>query len=202
MLAASQLDEVLHAVGDLLEAESQELGIVVVGGASLNLMGFVLRATDDIDVIAMAQRGARPKDVRLSPPPQPLPDVLQRAIETVARDFGLHPDWMNTEIAAQWNQGLPPWLADDLTWRRYGGLEVGLAGRRTLVALKLFAAVDQGPRSVHYQDLVALAPAPEELRDAAVWVRTQDATTEFEEMVDQVIDHVQRDTQNDDRRDR
>lgn len=202
MLGSSRLEEVLHGVGDLLEAEGQPIGIVVVGGACLNLMGFVLRATDDVDVIATAQRGAAPNNIRLTRPPHPLPDVLQRAIETVARDFGLHPEWMNTEIAAQWNLGLPPWLADDLTWRRYGGLEVGLAGRRTLLALKLFAAVDRGPRSVHYQDLLALKPAPEELRDAAVWVRTQDATTEFEEMVDQVIYHVQRDTQNDDRRDR
>jgi len=74
---------------------------------------------------------------------------------------------MNTEIAAQWTQGLPLWLAEDLTWRRYGDLKVGLAGRRTLIALKLFAAVDRGPRSVHYQDLVALEPALDELREVA-----------------------------------
>ena len=69
------------------------------------------------------------------------------------------------------DQGLPPWISDDLTWRRFGALLIGLAGRQTLIALKLFAAVDQGPRSVHYQDLVVLAPTDEELDIAASWVR-------------------------------
>lgn len=202
MLASAQLEEVLQAVGDLLKAQGEDVGIVVVGGASLNLMGFVLRTTNDVDIIATVQPGATGGDIQLHPPPEPLPDPLQRAIDTVARDFGLPADWMNTEIAAQWTQGLPPWLADDLTWRRYGGLEVGLAGRRTLIALKLFAAVDRGPRSVHYQDLVALEPALDELRDVAAWVSTQDAAAEFSEMVDQVIDHVQRDTRDDDQGDR
>lgn len=194
-----ELEEVLQAVGDLLESQGEELGIVVVGGASLNLMGFVVRATNDVDVIATVQPGSTDGGIRLHPPPQPLPDKLLHVIETVARDFGLRSDWMNTEIAAQWSQGLPPWLAEDLAWRRYSSLEVGLAGRRTLIALKLFACVDRGPRSVHYQDLIALKPRLDELRDAAAWVRTQDAAAEFSEMVDQVIDYVQRDTGDDDR---
>ena len=100
---------------------------------------------------------------------------------------------MNTEIGAQWDLGLPPFLTDDLTWHRYGGLHVGLAGRRTLIALKLFAAVDQGPESVHYQDLVALAPTDEELNAAASWVRGQDTSPIFAEMLDQVTHRVRND---------
>ena len=111
----------------------------------------------------------------------------------MARDFGLPKDWMNTAIGAQWRQGLPPWLGTDVTWRTYGGLTVGLAGRRTLIALKLFAAVDQGPQSVHYQDLVALSPTPEELEAAAEWVRTQDASDAFARMLDEVIRYVKHD---------
>lgn len=197
MLGSRQLEEVLQAVGDLLEAEGEEISIVVVGGACLNLLGLVYRTTNDVDVIATAQRG--PGDsYQLFPPPQPLPATLQRAIDTVARDFGLAAEWMNTEIAAQWAQGLPPWLGRDVTWRRYASLEAGLAGRQTLVALKLFAAVDRGPGSVHYQDLVKLTPTFDELQEAAAWVKTQDAAAEFSELVDQVIDHVQRDVRRDD----
>ncbi len=193
MLYPDRLENILQAVGDLLEAEGAQLGVVVVGGASLNLLGFVTRTTDDVDVIAQVE-GYVSQDVKLLPP-EPLPDALQRAVARVARDFGLPETWMNTEIGAQWSQGVPPWLGDDLTWRRYGGLSVGLAGRRTLIALKLFAAVDQGPRSVHYQDLVALAPTADELEHAATWVRTQDASEVFPSMLDQVIDYVLRDTQ-------
>ena len=39
--------------------------------------------------------------------------------------------------------------------------------RSALLALKLFAAVDRGPRSVHMQDLLALRPTSLELKDAA-----------------------------------
>jgi hypothetical protein len=35
------LDEVLAAMGDLLEAKGERVGIVVVGGASLNLLGLI-----------------------------------------------------------------------------------------------------------------------------------------------------------------
>lgn len=52
MLASAQLEEVLQAVGNLLEAQGEDVGIVVVGVASLNLMGFVLRTTNDVDIIA------------------------------------------------------------------------------------------------------------------------------------------------------
>jgi hypothetical protein len=93
-------------------------------------------------------------------------------------------------VARQWSQGLPPWLPDDIAWRRYGGLRVGLVGRRTLIALKLFAAVDQSPRSVHAQDLIALAPSDDELREAAEWVETQDASEHFPALVAEMVEHV------------
>ncbi|HYH79912.1 MAG TPA: hypothetical protein VEX86_08940 [Longimicrobium sp.] len=113
-----------------------------------------------------------------------------RAIARVARDFSLPDDWLNTAVAAQWNQGLPPWLGDDLEWRSYDALRVGLAGRRTLITLKLFAAADQSTRSVHAQDLAALAPTDAELEDAAAWVVTQDASPEFPRLVNEIAEHV------------
>ncbi len=99
---------------------------------------------------------------------------------------------MNGEVGAQWSQGLPPRTLDGITWRVYGGLEVGLVGRHTLIALKLFAAVDGGSGSVHVQDLLALAPTDIELHEAAEWVATQDAHEGFAAMIARVIEHVQR----------
>ena len=180
------------AVGDLLEARGERVGIVVVGGASLNLLGIVERTTGDVDVIATVRSSEKGSQSALTPP-DPMPEPLADAIRTVARDFDLPSDWMNTEIGAQWELSPPPHLEEDLTWRQFGGLRVGLAGRRTLIALKLFAAVDQGPESVHYQDLVALEPTDEELEEAAEWVRTQDVSSVFANMIDQVIRHVQQD---------
>lgn len=67
---------------------------------------------------------------------------------------------------------------------------MGLAGRADLIALKLHAAVDTDVRSRHYRDLLALAPTPDELAEAAVWVRAQDAGEGFATLVTEVIAHV------------
>lgn len=182
------LEAALSAAGELLAAEDADAAIVVVGGATLNLLRLVERTTDDVDVIARAEPVGESPGVLV--PPDPLPDALQRAIRRVSRDFALAPDWINTEVGQQWSQGVPPWLSDDITWRRYGGLRVGLVGRRTLIALKLFAAVDQSPRSVHAQDLIALTPSDDELRQAADWVETQDASEHFPALVAEMMDYV------------
>lgn len=182
------IESALEAVGELLRAAGEEVAIVVVGGATLNLRGIVRRSTNDVDVIARAlpdPQGA----LRLADP-EPFPRSLQIAIRTVARDFHLPADWMNAAVGAQWVRGLPPWTLGELTWRSYGSLRVGLAGRQTLIALKLFAAVDSGPGSVHVQDLLALGPTDSELEAARGWVLTQDAYQGFALMVAQVIEHV------------
>jgi len=192
VLGSGELKNVFSAVGELLEAQEERVGIVVVGGASLNLRGVVERTTGDVDVIATLHSPEGESDV-VRAPPDPMPEPLANAVRTVARDFGLPSDWMNTDIGAQWELSPPPHLEEDLTWREYGGLRVGLAGRRTLIALKLFAAVDQGPESVHYQDLVALEPTDEEWEEAAEWVGAQDVSPVFANMINQVIRHVQQD---------
>ena len=87
--------------------------------------------------------------------------------------------------------GLPPTLFSELTWKDFGGLRIGLPARSALLALKLFAAVDRGPRSVHMQDLLALRPTSLELKDAATWVLTQDAAAEFPRLVQEATDYVQ-----------
>lgn len=186
--ASGQIQTALGAVGDLLEAGDTSVDVVVVGGATLNLLGIVHRTTRDVDVIAQAYRddsGA----LRLAHA-EPFPEALEQAIATVARDLGLDRDWMNAAVGKQWSQGLPPEIERDLEWRRYGALHVGLVGRSTLIALKLFAAVDQGPRSVHMQDLLTLAPSEAELEHAAAWVETQDGSPLFPQLVRQAMEHV------------
>lgn len=183
------IEVALDAAGDLLQTVGEHVAIVV-GGATMNLLGIVRRSTSDVDVIARADRDEA-GDLHLSQA-EPFPESLRAAIRTVARDFGLPSDWMNAEVGAQWVQGLPPWILDDITWRAYGNLDVGLVGRRTLIALKLFAAVDSGPASVHAQDLLALAPTDVELQEAREWVMTQDAYEGFTTMISQVIEYVRR----------
>lgn len=192
-MTSAELEEALYAVGELLKAEKAREAIVVVGGASLSLLGLIPRTTQDVDVIARVD--VEDAEVPLSAasmiPPEPFPEILAQAIHTVARDFGLPADWINADVALQWHSGLPPGLQEEIVWREYEALSVGLAGRRALIALKLFAAVDGGPGGVHYQDLRALHPTSEELEQAAIWVRTQDVSPVFLQMIDEVVALVQ-----------
>lgn len=193
---AGQLEAALGAVGELLSADDEQIAIVVVGGATLSLLGLVQRATSDVDVIARAFRGPTGELQLLRA--TPFPPALARSILTVARDLGLSHDWMNAVIEAQWALGLPPGLQEDITWRNYGGgLDVGLVGRSTLIHLKLFAAVDRGRLSVHLQDLLALRATEEELEKAGAWVLTQDAAMEWGSLVEEVMAYVNRYRQQD-----
>lgn len=182
------IEEALEAVGDLLRASGERIYVVVVGGATMNLLGIVHRSTSDVDVIARAERDAQGELQLLEA--EPFPESLRRAIQIVARDLGLPGNWMNAEVGAQWVFGFPPWILDEITWRAYGNLDVGLVGRRTLIALKLFAAVDSGPGSVHVQDLLALEPTDAEFDEARSWVVTQDAYEGFPSLVSGMIQHV------------
>ena len=81
---------------------------------------------------------------------------------------------------------LPPGLLEETTWH----VCIGIAGRQALIALKLYAAADTGPRSVHTQDLMAMRPTRMELDAAREWVRQQDPSTPFQALLDDVCAHL------------
>jgi len=185
ILDNTMAEAMLRAVGERLASAGATANLVVLGGAAMNLHGFVARPTRDVDVLARAEV----PDGALRHP-EPLPAALLDAIRQVAVDFNQPPDWMNTAVAQQWLTGLPPGLEKRVTWREYGALRVGLVAREDLIAFKLYAASDNGPRSVHVSDLLALRPSEEELAAAAAWIRTQDTSVEFHAIVERVIEYV------------
>ena len=186
---SADIEQALQRVGELLAAGGERYAIVIIGGAALNLLGVVTRATRDVDILAFARRrGARAW--RLEPPPTPIPEPLAGAIRTVGRDMGLVENWLNTGPALQWKQGLPRGLLGRVTWRQYAALRVGVVGRADLIRLKLYAAADDHPSGRHVRDLVRLDATDAELQAAARWVKTQDAGPEFPSIVDQVVKHL------------
>ena len=171
---------------------------MVLGGAAISLQGIVDRATSDVDILAFTVDG-RP-GTALCPPPSELPAELRRAAGSVARDRGLDADWLNSVAALQWKQGLPEGLSSRLHWTHFGpatlplvGLDVGLVDRSDLVTFKLYAAADHATtRSVHYRDLLALAPSFTQLEAAAEWVKSQNASPDYLKVVDDLVAHVRK----------
>lgn len=178
----------LDALGGLLAARGQAYSCVVAGGASLAALGALVRVTSDVDVMAVRDEAGA-----ITIAPAAFPEFLQRAIREVARELNLTDGWMNPEMAKGLQAGFPPGLEQRLQWRQYGGLQIGFVSRRDLIALKLEAASDDPPRgrtNVHADDLVALDATPEELDEAAKWVRAVNVDPRRDETIEWVKRHV------------
>jgi hypothetical protein len=173
-ISGETLDVILGALAD-----QQEL--VVIGGSALTALGFVKRATKDVDILAIAVNG----DLR---PAKPLPESLRIARDRVTRDFDLDENWLNGGPTDLLKWGLPDGFMTRIVTRRYGqALTVHFAGRLDQIHFKLFAMVDQaGGR--HEADLRALHPTAEELIAAAHWSMTQDPSPGYRMVLKEALD--------------
>lgn len=164
----------LAALGQLLAERGFHYELLAVGGGALQLLGLITRPTRDIDVVGLVE------DTRLIPVAA-LPGPLLRAIEDAATLFRLPTTWFNAGPRRLVDLGLPEGVLDRAHRREWGGLVLHIADRRDQIFFKLYAAVDQGPRSKHFEDLWRLEPTVDELRSAAAWARTQDPSEGFRE---------------------
>lgn len=167
----------LRSLGRVLAARDQRFEIAVVGGAALWLQGTIDRATRDVDIVAMVEATVlRTIDE--------LPVDLVVAIEDVARQYGIEPDWMNAGPAhLTRTPGLPAGFLGRATRVALDGLVVYLAGRRDQIHLKFYAAADQMPATTrHLQDLETLAPTQAELQEAAAWAASHDPSEGFAQL--------------------
>ena len=166
-------EEPLGALGQLLAERGLRYELVAIGGGALQLLGLITRPTRDIDVVALVE-GATLVPVVALPAP------LERAVEDTARLLRLPLTWFNAGPRSLMEFGLPDGLLERAHRRDWGGLRLHVADRRDQVFFKLYAAVDQGPRSKHLEDLRRLDPTPDELRAAAAWATTHDPSAGFQ----------------------
>lgn len=182
-ITGETLDVLLGALGEQLEARGVTLEVVVIGGSALTALGFVRRATRDVDLLAIADKG----ELRLA---KPLPEALLSARAAVAQDFGLDETWLNAGPTDLLTWGLPEGFMSRVVTRRYGSsLAVHFAGRVDQVHFKLFAMVDQGGGR-HEADLRALAPTPAELVAAARWSVTQDPSAGYRSVLAEALRYL------------
>lgn len=168
-----QFDTALRLLnGRLAIADFPNFNLVVCGGTALVATELVMRATRDVDIVAMADDEGGLID------PAPLPGALVTAALEVAEDLGLPMDWLNNGPSSGeggiYRLGLPRGFAGRLTWKRFGEkLSVAFIDRIDQVYFKLYAAVDQFG-SYHATDLQELNPTDDELLKAIAWSRTHD----------------------------
>jgi hypothetical protein len=167
VISPDLLENLLAALGGLLQARGHAYTIVTVGGASLLLLRLGIRPTRDLDVVAIADSGEYRKA-------EPLPAALVEAARDVGIAAGVGEHWLNAGPAGLMDFGLPAGFAERAEVRRYGTLTVHIAARFDQICFKLYAAVDQAPASKHLEDLKLLEPSAEELVEAARWSTTHD----------------------------
>lgn len=177
------IERALTQLGTQLELAGQApIELVVIGGAALNVLGFVARPTRDVDVLALAEPDPACAS-RILVKCRPLSDALQDAAEGVSRDLGLAPGWLNAGPADLLDQGLPDGFENRMTPKRFGPtLIVHFPAREDLICLKVYAAADTGIGR-HTQDLIALKPTGDELLAGARWARNQDPSDDFRTML-------------------
>jgi hypothetical protein len=172
-IGRAQLERALAALGKLLAARGLHYEVVLIGGGNLILRELINRpTTKDLDIL-----GERTADGVT--PIRPLPRPLRDAVIDVGRTYGLADDWLNTGPDSLLDLGLPDGFTERLERRDFGGLVAWLAGRFDMVCFKLYAAVDQGSRSRHFQDLRDLEPEHDHLLSAARWARSHDPSPGF-----------------------
>ncbi len=162
----------LEALSQTLEARGLRYELVAVGGTSLLLLGLIDRPTRDLDVVATVEAG------RYHALPD-LPSPLAEAVRDVGEVMGIGPNWLNSGPAGLLDFGLPEGFAERAEIRSYGALTLHVASRVDQIALKLYAAADQGLTSKHMADLRGLTPTGSELLTAARWTRTHDPSPGF-----------------------
>jgi hypothetical protein len=176
-IGRSQFEAALAALGELLEARGLHYEVVLIGGGNLILRELVSRpTTKDLDLLGeWAPDGVKPM--------RPMPAPLRDAVADVGRTYGLASDWVNLGPESLLDLGLPAGFVERVERRDFGGLVTWLAGRFDMVCFKLYAAVDQGPRSRHLQDLRELDPDRRELLAAARWTITHDPSPGFRSLL-------------------
>ena len=168
-----QFDTALRLLNGRLDiAGALNFNLVVCGGTALVATELVMRATRDVDVVALADDDGELID------PAPLPEALEKAALEVAEDLGLPKDWLNNGPSSGeggiFRLGLPSGFADRLSWKRFGErLTVAFIDRIDQIYFKLYAAVDRFG-GYHATDLQELAPTDDELLGAVAWSRTHD----------------------------
>jgi hypothetical protein len=167
-----ELEAALTNLGRVLKSRGLAYDLVTIGGSSLMLLGLLQRPTRDLDVVAFVE-GEHYVKVRALPAP------LEQAVREIGGVLDIGPNWLNIGPADLMDFGLPEGFAERTEVRQYGSLTLRVAGRDDQIALKLYAAADQGQQSKHFQDLRKLEPSQEELIRAARWTTTHDPSEGF-----------------------
>lgn len=186
--SGTDIERIFQALSEQLDAlNAGIIEIVVCGGAAMNVLGYVQRTTEDVDVIAFVDKNqdGNPHLTKA----KPMKKELLHAAQLVARDFNLKDNWFNSAASSIMDFGLPAGLLERTEKRSYGkNLVVHFLTRYDQIHFKLHAAVDRGGK--HVDDLLALKPTADELEAAARWSMTHDVSEGYKTLLKSFLTQI------------
>jgi hypothetical protein len=157
---------VIPAFDAFLQERRLTLRATVIGGAALQLLGIIARATKDCDVLDPT-----------------LPVEIIRAADEFPGSLAsaeLRPGWLNNGPASLIRTLPVGWAARSQPLYSGSALELLTLAREDLLRSKLFALVD---RNIDLADCVALRPTRDELGAILPWLDEQDGNEQWPEYV-------------------
>lgn len=172
LLTASHLDEAFAALGAMF-TWPQEVEILIVGGAAGMITGALRpdRTTGDCDVMRYE--------------PAAVWTTLEAAAERVARQLGLPPKWLNSDVQLRADALPKGWQARRIWAGTYGRVTVYAISRRDLIAMKFLAH-----RPVDLEDLTSLVVGREELDFVDQYLRDLSAVGTSLAEIDEAREYV------------
>lgn len=162
-----------------LESKGLAFEAVIIGGAALEVMGVIDRATVDVDVLVPT-----------------IPEEIQKAAEDFRAVYfkrtgeTLIEKWLNNGPSSLTRDLEPLWKARITPVYQGRALILHTLGRRDLIASKLFAFCDRDERDLG--DLIRMLPTRAELLEILPWVTNRDANPDWPKHVKEKIGKLAR----------
>lgn len=174
----------------MVYSDMEPIDLVSCGGASLNLMGWVSRATSDVDIICSVKIDSKGhvKFMR----GKALPAKFRELVAEVGRELGIDEQWLNFGPEPLLKIGLPTGLEKRLKKKSYGHcLTLHVISRFDQIHLKIFAAMDPKTRiETHLSDLLELEPTKIEVKAAVKWLLKSKVSQDFRKKLKLVLDRI------------
>lgn len=167
-------EEMLRALGEVLEEKGEKADLVICGGMALVLQHMSSRPTRDVDAMALVKESAG----RLEVCKPILSAQLRDAIERVGVVYGKGRNWLNAAaIILHDETQLPEGLLDRALVKHYEScLTIRLLSQEDMVRLKMWAALQRsGPDIV---DLLEIEASEADAEKGFEWCLEQDGDRE------------------------
>lgn len=162
-------EEMLRALGEVLDEQGERTDLFVCGGMALVLQQLSDRPTRDIDVMGRVVE----RDGALELQKPTLSRGLRDAIKRVGVLYGKGKNWLNTAAVILLDETvLPEGMVERAEAREYGNcLMIRLCSRQDMVCLKIWAALDRSGPDI--EDLKEMGATEKEVLEGYKWCVAQ-----------------------------